>query len=292
LLGTAEPRAEGEEVVAESAGPTVHPVEAYAGTPGGSAGGVLVALVFGLIGAAVLGFAAAFIHQYFWLVLVFAALYGLALGGIVGLGAWVGKCRLKGGVIAAGAVTGLAGAFLLHYFGYQLAIRDLPALGFLSFTQYLDFRCIVGVSIGSLNLGYTGTIIYWLAEAAVIVIASAAVAPWPIKKPFCAGCNVWKTKRSLGKFRLDAPRAVQAVAAGQPAAMVAPATTNDQVTVAVYSCPKCGDANGVEVQVSGTQGTGESAVTMTVCVSYPGAAVADFEKIRQECERMGLEIKK
>ena len=110
-------------------------------------------------------------------------------------------------------------------------------------------------------------------------------------RPFCAGCNAWKEKKPLGTFRIDAPRAVQAVAAGRPSAMVTPADADDRVGVAIYSCPECGDAGGVEVAVAAVRGKGEGAVTMTVCMSYPGEAVADFEAARARCLQQGLETK-
>ena len=288
LLAPTEPLPEGAEPAPT---PAVHAVESFVAAPGGSPGGVLVALAFGLVTAAVLGFAAALLREHFWLVLVFAGIYGAALGGATGAGAWVGKCRLRGAVIAAGAVTGLAGALLLHYFGYVLAQRELPQLQLYTFWEYMDLRCEAGSSIGSMNLGYAGTAIYWSVEALLVVILSGAVATWPLSRPFCAGCNAWKTQTPLGTFRIDGARALQAVAAGQPAAMVGPAAGDERVTVAVYRCPQCGPAGGIEAQVTCVRGSGEQATSMTLCMSYPGAALADFEEVARSCREQGLEVK-
>jgi hypothetical protein len=283
----APPHPAGAETPAATTSTPGHPVTPYTGTPGGSLAGFVVVVVVGLIGAVVVGFAAAFLRQYFWFVLVFAMLYGIALGGITGLGVRAGKYRRPVGAASAGIIAGIAGAFLLHYFGYRFAIRDMPALAHLSFWQYMDFRCVLGTSIGGISLGYSGTAIYWGLEALVIVIASAVAATWPIKRPFCAACNTWKEKKPLGVFRIDGPRAVEAIATGQPAALAAPATADDKVTVSLFHCPRCGDAGGIEAEVSATRGKGEGAVTTTAIVSYPAEAAADFEAARRACEERG-----
>ena len=51
----------------------------------------------------------------------------------------------------------------------------MPVLSNLTFWQYMDLRCTLGTSIGSISLGYSGTAIYWSLEALVIVIASAVL---------------------------------------------------------------------------------------------------------------------
>jgi hypothetical protein len=267
--------------------PAVHEVTPFAGVPGGSPIGFLVALAVGLIGAFVVGYAVAYLRQHLWFVLVFALFYGLILGGITGLGVRAGKYRRQEGAVAAGALVGVAGAFLLHYFGYRIAIQDMPALGLISFWTYMDLRCAIGTSIGSIELGYAGTAIYWGLEAIVVVIGTAAATTWPVKRPFCAECNVWKEKKQLGAFKIDGPRAVSAITNGQPLEMVAPATADDRVVISLYRCPRCGDAAGLEADVSATRGKGEGAATMTAIVTYPAAAAADFETARRTCEERG-----
>jgi hypothetical protein len=268
-----------------------HPVEAYTGTPGGSAGGFLAMLAVGLAGAVVIGGLAAILHKWFWLVLVFPAIYGLVLGGLTGLGARVGKYRVLGGAVAAGALVGVVGAILLHYFTYQLAMRENQIVGFLTFTEYLDLSARAGVGIGSIQFGYSGTIIYWLVEAIVVVIASAAAAQWPVRRPFCAGCNAWKEKKQLGVFQIDGPRAVAAISTGQPLTMVGPATADDKVTVSLYKCPRCGSSDAFEAEVVATRGKGEGAATVSAIMTYPAAAAADFEEARRTCEERGYGTK-
>jgi hypothetical protein len=288
LLSPAGLTAEG---AVPSTAPAAHEVVPFTGVPGGSLIGFLVAVGVGLVAAVAVGYATAYLRQHLWFVLVFALFYGLILGGITGLGVRAGKYRRQEGAVAAGAIVGVTGAFLLHYFGYRIAMQDMPALGLISFWTYMDLRCTVGTSIGSIELGYKGTAIYWSLEALVVVIASAAAATWPVKRPFCAECNVWKEKKQLGAFKIDGPQAVSAITNGQPLEMVATATADDRVVISLYRCPRCGDAAGLEADVSATRGKGEGAATMTAIVTYPAAAAADFEQARRTCEERGYGTK-
>lgn len=153
LFAPEEPRPEGEEPAPETE-PAGYEVTPHTGTPGGTPAGFVATLAVGLVGAAVLGFAFAFLRQYFWFVLVLAIAMGMAVGGLTGLGARVGKYRVKGGAVTAGAISGLAAGYFLHYFGFLLATVEFPDLARYSFWEYLDLRCNVGTSIGDISLGY------------------------------------------------------------------------------------------------------------------------------------------
>jgi hypothetical protein len=194
-------------------------------------------------------------------------------------------------VTAAGAVTGLAGAFFLHYFGFVLTKWDNPHLEVLTFPEYLDFRCALGSTIGSIELGYTGTAIYWSLEALLIVVLAAVVARWPLGRPFCTACNAWKSPSPLGTFRIGSVQALQALAAGQPAAMAVPGASDERVTIAIYRCPGCDTAGGIEVQVTCVRGSGEQARSATLCVCYPGEAARDFDEVARSCREQGLAVK-
>jgi hypothetical protein len=289
LLAPAEPLPEGAEPAPT---PAVHAVAPYTGTPGGTAGGFVVTVLVGTAAAALIGGFAGWLHEHVWFVLVFALVVGLAIGGLTGVGAKLGKYRNKGGAAAAGAITGFAGAFFFHYAAYQIDYANMPAEAWPGFLEFLDQRCRDGSRIGgSIELGYVGTAIYWIVEALVMLGVSAGLATWPVNYPFCAGCNAWKEKRAVGAFVIDGPRAIDAVVAGQPRAMVSPASAPDRVAIGIYGCPECGDAGGIEVEVAFTRGQGEGAVTTTVFVGYPAEAAADFEAVRRECEERGMTTK-
>lgn len=113
-----------------------------------------------------------------------------------------------------------------------------------------------------------------------------------MNRPFCGPCNAWKVQQPLGVFRVNAPSAAAAVISGQPDLMLVPGGPADKATVTLYGCPQCGTAAGVDVAIACSQGTGEGAWSASATVSYPAAAVAEFERIRQACEEQGLVLKK
>ncbi|MBY0460253.1 MAG: hypothetical protein K2V38_23300, partial [Gemmataceae bacterium] len=146
-----------------------HPVVPFKPTFGGPASRVVVPLVAGVFTAAVLGFGAGFLRQYLWLVLVFPALLGMAIGYIVGSNAHAATCRRPDAVAFAGATAGLVGVVVMHYTGCVQAAANAPQLRPLGFFGYLDLRCEAGVEVAGLNLGYVGSVVYFLVEALVVV---------------------------------------------------------------------------------------------------------------------------
>jgi hypothetical protein len=70
------------------------------------------------------------------------------------------------------------------------------------FWGYLKYSAQQGVSIGRLgsggvNLGETGTWIYWLIEFGAIDIMIALIANSAAKKPFCENCDQWYKDKEL-----------------------------------------------------------------------------------------------
>jgi hypothetical protein len=273
------------EAGAEAPGAPVYHVERFQPTRGGSPAGVLVAVGFGLVAALVLGALAAFVRQYFWAVLIFALLLGAGIGIVTSLGARVAKCRRTELAVGAGIITGLAGAFVLHYVAYLLFLANLnlplgPAAGGLGgFGSHLELKCRLGV----MSFGYVGSIIYYAVEAAVIAGTSGACAVVLLKSPFCEPCGVWKQKETLGTFQINTAVAAAAVASGQPALMVAPSEGDEAVALDIYRCPNCRNNAPIEVRASCTKGKGENAATVVVFVTYPGEATADFQEVRRQC---------
>ncbi len=256
-------------------GPTPYPVEPFKPTRGGAPAGVVVAIVVGLFGALVLGAVAALVRQGVWFVLVFPLLLGFGLGVCASAGAWLAKCRLAQLVAGAGAVVGLAGAFVLHYATYLIVFRDFPQPP-VDFPEYLDLLCRAGV----MSFGYTGSIIYYLVEVVVIAVAAGAGAVILLNGPFCEKCNLWKQKESLGTFKGSAQVAAWAVGTGRPTLMLAPTEADEKVTVEVYRCPLCRNDGPIDVKATCAVTENKNTATAVVFVTYPGAAAADFEKLR------------
>ena len=277
----AESLAPAGEAGADAPTTPVYHIEGFQPTRGGSPVGVFAALGVGLIAALVLGAIAAVVRQFFWLVLIFPALFGMGLGVAVSAGAWMAKCRRTELVAGAGVIVGFAGAFVLHYVSYLIALSNanVPA-GAISFTQYLDLLCQAGV----MGFGYTASVVYYLVEVVVILIASGALAVVMLNGPFCEPCGEWKSREALGTFKINTAVAAAAVSSGQPARMVAPPDADDEaVTLEVYRCPNCRNNGPIEVRATCTKGKGENAASLVVFVTYPGEAAVDFEEVRRQC---------
>lgn len=267
--------------------PPRYRVFAFVAGRGGPLFGVFVALAVGLVAAVVLGAVAGVVRHFLWVVLLFPVGFGGGLGYLTSCGARLAKCRRVPMVHGAGVIVGLLGAAVMHLTLYQVRLAANPALQGMSFFQYLDLLCLAG----ALGFGYTGTAIYYGVEVGLIVLMTAGMAAELLNDPFCDGCGRWKRNEALGKFKIHAPLAAAAVAAGQPDAMVAPAEGDDTVNVELFRCPHCGNDGPVEVRVSCSRTVDKGVWTAKVFVTYPGAAAPEFEATARDCRERGLEAK-
>jgi hypothetical protein len=268
------PPADGAEA---ASAPAAYKVERFQPTRGGSPFGFLVALGTGLLGALVLGAIAGGIRQLVWAVLVFAILLGAGVGLTASVGAWLARCRRPELAVGAGAIAGFASALAMHYTRYLIMTADLAVP--ITFTRFLDLLCQAGV----MGFGYTGSMIYYLVEVIVIVIASGAAAVALLNRPFCEACNAWKKKEQHGPFKINANVAAAAVASGQPKQLVAPPEGDENVTLEIFRCPHCGNTGPIDVRANCTISDGKNTATATVFVTYPGEAADDFEDAVREC---------
>jgi hypothetical protein len=276
--------------------PPQYSVTKFEATTGGNPIGLIVPLGVGVVAAVVFAVVAVIVREFFWLLVVFPALHGLAVGGVIGLAARLVKTRLPLALLAIGlgcALLSWLGIYLLWYVAF-IADPKNPQVGFFGF---MDHQATLGVKIGKpgqgggSNLGYVGTIIYWVVEAVITGVAGAAVALAPVMSPFCPGCNAWKRKRVLGPFLVEPTVAAGAVAAGVPAGVVAPAEGKKKVTLSVYACPHCEDEGTIDVSMDGSHTEGKQTMTYKVFMTYPGEALAEFERAAEECHQLGLKTK-
>ncbi|MBX9628148.1 MAG: hypothetical protein K2X82_30400, partial [Gemmataceae bacterium] len=211
------------------------------------------------------------------------------------LGGGGGGPRLPAAVGAVGGACAALSAAGLYYLDYLAAVPEplRPAVGFWDF---LDLKATEGVTIGKpgrndngMNLGYTGSIIYWLVELGVTAAAGAGAASAVVSSPFCGDCRRWKAKRTFGPYRVEPAAAVGAVAAGAPAGLAVPADgPGKQATVAVYTCPHCGEGGTTDVEVTATHAVKKQVATAKAFVTYPGAAAAAFDDLDKKCRDAGL----
>ena len=210
----------------------VTPFRADGGTP---MLGVLLTVTLGVIAAGVLGVAASFIGRWFYLILIFPLAVGGGTGLAVALGLTYGKVRSPSVALLAGLLGGIFGMFTMHYCNYRQflntveqevpgGIAELEKAGF-GFTAFMDARATAGVSIGrgkkGLNIGYVGSIIYWLAEVGIVLWVVGAIAHSSASEPFCTRCNEWKVAQILyGSLPVSPQAGASAVAEGDAARFI------------------------------------------------------------------------
>jgi hypothetical protein len=114
----------------QPAGPA-HPafeVTPYRPDGGFSQLGSLLAIGLSLVGGLVLGYAAWFVSQWFFLVLIFPFLIGLALGGLGRLGVRLGKVRSPFMAGLAGFCGGCVAMIAMQYFEYLQFQKDMEKI--------------------------------------------------------------------------------------------------------------------------------------------------------------------
>jgi hypothetical protein len=257
--------------------------------------------------AVALGYFVSFIGQWFYLILIFplaigigvgcAGLQGIVLGGIPNH-RFAGAVGLLGGALAMGAQ---------HYCDYQRFLvsvaQEEPALhaqlaaGGFSFFQFMEARAREGVTLAHLgagkksgmNLGYVGSLVYWLIEMVIIGGIAHAIMTVAAKKPYCDACGRWKNQRLLANLFVSPQQGKELIDNGELVelrALALAAVPRDfaghlagaqgPLHLHVYCCPHCDQAAPVVVvlqQVTiNDQGQLISLGQLARC-TYPGTAL-------------------
>jgi hypothetical protein len=155
-----------------------------------------------------------------------------------------------------------------------------------SFGSYLDWSARQGVEISAsrgsstpLNLGYTGSYIYWGVEALIVALISAAMARRRASEPFCVACDAWKAQRELGVVPAKAKVVADIVEAGRLADLPAlAAAPGEQAAVSVYQCPSCAEENVVLEVESITYNQGARVKSQAARAVYPRKALEELER--------------
>lgn len=286
------------EPVPEEAPPPPPRFEVQPYTPDGNFPplGLALTLGGGLAAAVLVGFLASFIAQWFYLVILFPFLIGMALGGIGMAFIKVGKLRNP---LLAGIAAGLSGVMAMgamQYFNYQrtldtaaktLAVDRSELESQISFAQYIDLRAKEGVTISraghnkdkGMNLGYVGSYIYWLVEMTIVAGTAWAMMRKSAAAPFCVSCNSWKNERSLAMLTVPAEdMAVQAVQEGDVVSLLACAGPLQPVGLLLKTavCPHCGAEGEVDITLERVtkNSKGQQQKTTVTRATYPGEVLS------------------
>lgn len=263
--------------------------------PDGSAPplGLGLTLGGGLVAAVVVGSLIGIIGQWLYLVLLFPLMIGFALGGI-GMGLIkVGKLRnpLLAGVAAT--LIGVMAMGTIHYVNYQLTLNELAKRfpigrdnleNQMSFFRYIDLTAVDGVTLtsthdaqgkGGMNLGYTGSYIYWLVEVIMVAAVAWVMMQKAAAAPFCVSCNAWKNDRPLAMVTVPTERmATQAVNEGDVVSLLPCAGPIQPVGLLLKTavCPCCGADGEVDIALERVtkNSKGQQQSKTLTRATYPG----------------------
>jgi hypothetical protein len=168
---------------------------------------------------------------------------------------------------------------------YQADPEVAAAREVVSLTSYLDFSARQGVEISpmhsqssGLNLGYTGTYVYWATEAVIVAFIAAAVARRRASAPFCLKCDTWKVTRELGALNA-VPKAVAGlIESGRLNDLSGiPAGSKHEAAISVCECPACASEDEVVIQVDQvTYNKGQRTKSTIARTIYPRAAADEL----------------
>lgn len=281
------------ETAPEAAPPPPPRFEAQPYAPDGTSPplGLALTLGGGLAAAVIVGFVASFIGQWFYLVLLFPAVIGGALGVVGMVFIKVGKLRNP---LLAGIAAGLSGVMAMgtkHYVDYQRFIdnvqQKLPLERgelekLISFPKYIDLMATEGVTISraahndkGMNLGYVGSYIYWLVEMAIVAGIAWILMRIAAAEPFCVGCNSWKDERRVAEMKVPTEdMAVRAVQDGDVVKLLqcAGPIQADGLVIKAAVCPNCGGEGEVDIILDRLtkNAKGEWSATTLTRMTYPG----------------------
>src|SRR6266850_2832426 len=135
----------------------------------------------------------------------------------------------------------------------------LPLLRIQSFTQFMDYQAKLGVTISGshgssssgINLGHTGSYIYWLVEMLIVGGVTFAMVHEATAQPYCRHCDRWKTSKVLGFLSGDAKSLTSALnngdistlAAAQPGQVITP------LRLSATACDTCLGQNPIDLKL-------------------------------------------
>lgn len=147
---------------------------------------------------------------------------------------------------------------------FQQALADpdfdhqvLAALQVETFPEYMICQAEQGISIGRVgddgdgaNLGFYGTIIYWLIEALIIAGITTTMVWMQSNAPFCTACDAWHQERSLGDVAMAAKQVAKTLEQGRIESLTSQAPSHGCTELQLFRCDSCGSPNHAVVRVN------------------------------------------
>lgn len=164
-----------------------------------------------------------------------------------------------------------------------------------SFTGYLDFVAHQGVTLNrahsgsdrGINLGYTGSYIYWIIETLIVAFIALFTVRDAARMPYCTRCHVWKIPAWGFAWWGDSMKAKTAAEGGNLSELgdeivkgldEGPST---MMGMAVHRCPKCQSMSTIDVFLNRYTFSkkGEKKEKLITALSYPGNSLTDFNTL-------------
>jgi hypothetical protein len=266
--------------------------------------GLLVLLVCMLLGGLLVGGLAAFIGQSFYLAFIFPIGIGCGILAAGYVGVTLGKVHNPILGAAAGILGGLFATLVFHYGIYLSAIDATPGLPpqqrvFLmfspsAFARFMDSRAragvrlshtLIGVAQSDHNLGYLGSYLYWLIEAAIAAGIALAGTMAFASHPFCRSCNRWKLARPLLTLEGFPGDVVAALKDGDLARLAAfnpgGPTSSRSLLLTAALCPRCGAGQALDVKLEHVTVDDRGAIKRQelLRLHFPPTALAAFQTL-------------
>ncbi|MEM6501800.1 MAG: hypothetical protein AAF685_08175 [Cyanobacteria bacterium P01_C01_bin.89] len=224
-----------------------------------------------VIGNIVAGGLIHLLGRLIYVILVFPLLMGATAGGLAFAASYGGKIRNPLLTVAAGLLGGLCIYGTTHGADYVVFRSESGArvdelleerVGESGFVGYLKYSAQQGVSIGKIgrdgiNLGETGTWVYWLIELAIIEMVAGAIAYGAASQVFCEKCSEWYDSATpiggvspeKGNVFLEALKAQNFSQAAQSIGPVL-SNTNSSLKISHCLCPACREEGEILLSVA------------------------------------------
>jgi hypothetical protein len=180
----------------------------------------------------------------------------------------------------------------------RAAPETLRALRVSSFLDFMNLQAETGVTIAGrggrangTNLGYAGSIIYWIAESLFLAVVATAIMTSAAATPYCAQCHSWKVESpTLINSSINPDLISNKLLSGDLAAFEQFLMETDPVyrvkgqytKVKTHACPLCQSDAPFEVaviKVKTNSKNGEEGESNLGLITFPGEALFPFMEI-------------